>query len=415
MIRYHAAWVVPIEGEPMRDGWVAVDRGRIAALGRRAANDATPGIELGDVVLMPGLVNAHTHLELSYLRDRIAPASSFTAWVRQILYERRRRMQQSLRDPAVMAAIDRAIDESVRCGTAVVGEITNSLFITFEKLANSPLAGVVFWELLGFNMKDPETDGPLLDFDPIVEHAIADLGELPASERLRPSLAAHAPYSVAPLFFRAIRKAVSKMPFVPCSVHLAENVEEVELITTGGGPWKTIMQEIGAWNPAWTAPGVSPVQYLDDMGFIDNRLLAVHGVQMSAEDLETLRQRGATLVTCPRSNGYTGAGLPPITEFYESGVRVAIGTDSLASSPDLNVFAEVATLHALAPAVPPASLLASATIEGARALGFDADYGTLEPGKLARMLAVDVPPGTADVEEYLVSGIHPGQIRWVES
>ena len=404
MIRYHAAWVVPIEGEPIRDGWVTVDRGRIVALGRRAANDATAGVELGDVALMPGLVNAHTHLELSYLRDQVTPSSSFTAWVRQILQARRQRMQQPLRDPAVMAAVDAAIDESVRCGTAVVGEITNTL-VTFDKLAASRLAGVVFWELIGFKI-----DG---DFDAMVGHAVAELEALPATDAIRVSLAAHAPYSVAPLFFQAIKKALARMPFVPCSVHLAEGVEEVELLMTGAGPWKTLMTDIGSWNHAWTAPGVSPVQYLDDMGFIDNRLLVVHGVQMTTEDLAMLKARGATLVTCPRSNVHTGAGLPPIVEFYESGVRIAIGTDSLASSPDLNVFAEIATLHALAPSVPAASLLESATIQGARALGFEADYGTIESGKVARLLTVDVPPGTSDVEEYLVSGIHPGQIRWV--
>ena len=406
MIRYHAAWVVPIEGEPIRDGWVMVDGGRIAALGRRAANDATPGVELGDVAVMPGLVNAHTHLELSYLRDQIAPASTFTAWARAIIAERRK--AHPLKDPAVAAAIDAAIEESLRCGTAVVGEITNTLFVTFDKLAQSPLAAVVFWELIGFNLEGA-------DFDAIVTQALDDLGDLPATEKVRASLAAHAPYSVAPLFFRAIKKAVDRMPFVPSSVHLAENVEEVELLKTGGGPWKTLMKDIGSWNQAWTAPGVGPVQYLDDMGFIDDRLIVVHGVQMLPADLEKLRQRGATLVTCPRSNVHTGAGVPPIVDFYASGVRIAIGTDSLASSPDLNVFSEIATLHALAPSVPAASLLESATIQGARALGFDADYGTIEPGKLARLLAIDVPPGTGDVEEYLVSGIHPGQIRWIDS
>ena len=110
-------------------------------------------------------------------------------------------------------------------------------------------------------------------------------------------------------------------------------------------------------------------------------------------------------MTCPRSNGHTGAGAPPIEDFYASGVRVAIGTDSLASAPDLNVFAELATLRALAPTVPAASLLESATRQGARALGFDADYGTIEPGKRARLLAVALPPSARDVEEYLVSGI----------
>jgi cytosine/adenosine deaminase-related metal-dependent hydrolase len=408
LIRYHAAWIVPIEGEPIRDGWVSVERGRVAALGRRAANDATPGVELGDVAVMPGLVNAHTHFELSYLRDQIAPASSFTAWARQIIYARRMRDPLAMKNPAIAPAIDAAIDESLRCGTAVVGDIGNT-HASFAKIAASPLAGVFFWELIGFNLGDDA------DFDAIVAHAVSDLGELPVTEKVRASLAAHAPYSVAPLYFRAIKKGVSKMPFVPCSVHLAENVEEVELLMTGGGPWKALMKDIGSWNHGWTAPGVGPVQYLDQMGFLDSRLLAVHGVQMSLADLEMLRKRGVTLVTCPRSNGHTGAGLPPIADFYESGVRIAIGTDSLASAPDLNVFAEVATLHALAPSVAPAALLESATIQGARALGFDADYGTIEPGKLARLLAVDVPPGTSDVEEYLVSGVHPAQIRWIDA
>jgi cytosine/adenosine deaminase-related metal-dependent hydrolase len=135
---------------------------------------------------------------------------------------------------------------------------------------------------------------------------------------------------------------------------------------------------------------------------------------MTPEDLFRLAARGATLVTCPRSNGHTGAGAPPIDDFYASGVRVAIGTDSLASAPDLSVFAELATLRALAPAVPASKLLASATIEGARALGFDAEYGTIEPGKSARLLAISLPAWSGDVEEYLVSGIQREQIRWVE-
>src|SRR5262249_60253973 len=126
-------------------------------------------------------------------------------------------------------------------------------------------------------------------------------------------------------------------------------------------------------------------------GFIDANTLAVHGVQMTAPDLATLAERGATLVTCPRSNGHTGAGAPPIEAFYKSGVRVAVGTDSLASAPDLNVFAELATMRALAPGVPAAALLDSATRQGARALGFNADYGTIDAGKRGRLVTVAVP------------------------
>jgi cytosine/adenosine deaminase-related metal-dependent hydrolase len=157
------------------------------------------------------------------------------------------------------------------------------------------------------------------------------------------------------------------------------------------------------------------VQYLDDNGFLGPRTLAVHGVQMSATDLARLAKKRATIVTCPRSNGYTGAGAPPLEEFYASNVRVSSGTDSLASTPDLNVFAELATIRALAPTIPAEALLDSATRQGADALGFGADYGTIEPGKRARLIAVELPHAVGDVEEYLVSGIQPEQIRWLDA
>jgi 5-methylthioadenosine/S-adenosylhomocysteine deaminase len=130
---------------------------------------------------------------------------------------------------------------------------------------------------------------------------------------------------------------------------------------------------------------------------------------MSSADLHRLAARGCTLVTCPRSNGYTGAGAPPIAEFYRSGVRVAIGTDSLASCADLNMFAELATMRALAPHVSPAALVESATIQGARALGFDADYGTIEPGKRADLVirtteVAEVQPGVGVAQSIVLSG-----------
>ncbi len=386
----------------MRDGWVAVDRGRIAALSRRPPSDGAPEIDLGEVAVLPGLVNAHTHLELSYLRDEVPPASQFVSWIRGVIAARRKRPDPA--SPEILESIDRGIEEALACGTAVVGDISNTL-ATFGPLARSPLAGVVFYELIRFSAQDARG---------FVEEAAAALEALPPTERVRATLAAHAPYSVAPLVFRAIREAVDRDPFSACSVHLSESAEEVEFIRSGGGPWRTMLEELGSWDPQWVPPGGTPVQFLDDSGFLDGRLLAVHGVQMDAADLQRLASRGTTLVTCPRSNGHTGAGAPPLEEFYESGVRVAVGTDSLASAPDLNVFAELATMRALAPSVPAAALLDSATRQGSRALGFDPDFGTIEAGKLARLLAVAVPAGTDNVEEYLVSGIVPEQIRWIE-
>ena len=403
MIRYRARWLVPICEPPIRDGWVAVHRGRVVAFGRPAPGDTQGEHDLGDVAILPGVVNAHTHLELSYLRDQVAPAADFVAWIRAVVAARRQRPDP--KSTEIMGSVDAAIAESVACGTAIVGDISNTL-VTFDPLARSSLAGVVFYELIRFASEGAER---------VVADAMRQLDALVPTDVVRVGLAAHAPYSVAPLLFRAIRAAARRNPLAPCSVHLSESAEEVEFLKTGTGPWRTFLDEVSAWDPAWIAPGVSPVRFLEDCGFLDARVLAVHGVQMSPDDLKRLEARGATLVTCPRSNGHTGAGAPPLEDFYASGVRVAIGTDSLASAPDLNVFAELATMRALAPSIPATSLLESATWQGARALGFDAEFGTIEPGKRARLLAVTIPPATTDVEEYLVSGIVPEQIRWLEA
>jgi cytosine/adenosine deaminase-related metal-dependent hydrolase len=162
------------------------------------------------------------------------------------------------------------------------------------------------------------------------------------------------------------------------------------------------------------------VEYLDRMGFMTGRLLIVHGVQFGLGELARIKSSGATLVTCPRGNILTGAGAPPVADFYASGARVALGTDSLASVPDLNLFAELAELRRLAPDVPAARLLESATITGAAALGFEGDFGAIEPGKRDTLIAVDTPgsitsasPAT-DVEEYLLSGITSGRVRRID-
>jgi cytosine/adenosine deaminase-related metal-dependent hydrolase len=248
----------------------------------------------------------------------------------------------------------------------------------------------------------------------LVDRARRDLDLLPATGNLRYSLAAHAPYSVAPLLFRAIRAALDRDPFAPSSVHLGESSEEIEFLQTGTGPWCTLLEELRTGKATWTPPGCDPAEYVDRIGFLDGRVLAVHGVHLSPRALERLARRGATLVTCARSNAATGAGVPPVAAFYAAGLRVAVGTDSLAGVPDLNLFSELARLRALAPAVPASLLLESATRQGARALGFEADFGTIEPGKRADLVVVDLPPGIEDVEEYLLTGVTPDAVRWLD-
>jgi aminodeoxyfutalosine deaminase len=395
MVRYRAAWVLPIAAGPIRDGWVEIRGGRVSAAGAGRVSGVEE-IDLGDMAILPGLVNAHTHLELSYLAGEVPATPQFVSWIRAVVTARASRSAAS--SPEILDALAGGIRQAVSSGTAVVGDISNTL-VTYEPLSRSRLAGVVFYELLRFNAPDARA---------VVDAALDRIGGLPPAGTVRASLAAHAPYSVSPGVLKALNGRVR-----PLSVHLAESAEEVEFLATGRGAWRTFLEEVGAWDPSWTPPRVSPVEYLDRVGLLSPDLLAVHGVQMTRSDLTRLAEKDVTLVTCPRSNARTGAGTPPIEAFYRSRVRVAVGTDSLASTPDLNLFSELAVMRQLAPSVPAGRLLDSATRQGATALGCAADYGTIEPGKRARLLAVAIPSGTADVEEYLVSGVQPDRVSWL--
>ncbi len=399
MPRFRADWVLPVATRLLHRGWVAIDDGRIGDVG----DDQSEAIDLGSVVLLPGLVNAHTHLELSHLRGQIGRAEVFTDWVRNLLHLRRQLPAPSA--AVVQAAVTDAIGELRRSGTALVGDVANTL-VTVPALAAANMAGRVFFELLGFNVADPE----------VRVHAAREqvAAAQPEDPRVRVSLSAHAPYSVSPDLFRAIRSDLDRAVDPVSCVHLAESPEEVELLAKGTGQWRTLLDELGAWNPEWRMPGASPVEYLDDLGFLDARVMAVHGVQCTGEDLRRLQALGVTVVSCPRSNTFVGVGAPPLESFYAMDVDVAFGTDSLASVETLSLFDELAEARRLAPRVSASSLLRSATLVGAKALGFGEDYGTLEPGRRAEVIAVRVPEGVTDVEEYLVSGIQPADISWVE-
>ena len=403
---YRASWVVPVTSAPIRDGWVAVEGGTVTGVGGPADDPVRLGLRagtvsnLGDAALMPALVNAHTHLELSWLRGRTRPASSFLGWVSGMMRERLQ-SPDGRDDSYVRAAMALALEEMKAAGTGLVGDISNSL-AHLDLLDASGLEGLVFHELIKFRAGDAPG---------FVEDARRRVGEAAVAGRWRLALAPHAPYSVAPSVFQALAAARPALGDAHMSVHIAESPEEVEFIGSGGGGWPDMLKRLGAWDPDWRAPRCSPVAYLDRLGFWDAQTLAVHAVQAGERDLARLAELGVTVVTCPRSNAWVGAGIPPVEAFYRSGVRVAVGTDSLTSVADLNVFNELQELRRIAPGVTPAALLRSATLAGAEALGFGATHGALAPGRRAAMIAVAVPPGTADVEQYLVSGIEPGKVR----
>jgi aminodeoxyfutalosine deaminase len=399
MIRYRADWVLPIVDDPIAAGWVAVEGGRIMGIGGDGAADAR---DLGRVAVLPALVNAHTHLELSYLQGRIPPRERFLDWIAELMAARREFPDPA--DPVIIEAAKRAIVEARASGTGLVGDISNTL-VTVPLLRDARTSAQVFYELLGFNVADPVAR---------VREARAMVKEVGADGRgVRVSLAAHAPYSVSPALFTAIRSDLDNHASPVSSVHLGESPEELEFVRKGTGPWRTMLQQLGVWTDEWRAPGTSPVAYLSDIGFLDRCVLAVHGVQFDGEDLSTLAALDMTVVSCPRSNRYVGVGSPPLEAFYAMDVDVAFGTDSLASAPDLNIFAELAEARRLAPRVPARRLLESATLTAARGLGFERDYGSIEVGKHAALIAVRVPDEVTDVEEYLVSGIEPDAVQWL--
>ena len=397
---FRARWVLPIAGPPIRDGWVSVANGRIRAVG--GGRPPEPAADLGDVALLPGLVNAHTHLELSWMEGRVPRAPSMDEWIRELM--RVRRLGPG--GAGASGAMIRALDEVDSSGTALVGDISNTL-ASVSSLERQRPAGVVFHEILGFHPLDPVA---------LVREAQqrCRLSTSPSEAAAVPvSVVGHAPYSTSPALLTEI--AARHEGPVPLSIHLAESVEEIEFLHTGRGPIRTILESLGVWDGSWPVPRCGPVEYLRRVGYLQPGTLLVHCVHVTAGDLEQIRAAEAVLVTCPRSNTWVGGGVPPIARFYGSGVPVAIGTDSLASTDSLSMFDELAALRRLAPEVDAARLIDSATRVGAEVLGMGRHFGTISPGRDCRLVCVELPPGlgaarSEDVEEYLVSGVQAGLI-----
>ena len=402
-MRFHAAWVVPITSPPVRHGWVAVRGMRVVGYGPPTKGDhpaADRDVDLTTSVILPSLVNAHTHLELSALRNAVPPTDSMPTWARALLSLV---AQADLEDGAIYSALQ----EARAAGTGLVGDIANTS-VSVWPLAESGIDAVIFRELIGFDEAEPEERVAR-------EHAALTelegrLGRHPGGSRIELGLSAHAPYSVSPGLFRSIRAGVSGGPLC---LHLAESCEELEFLRYGTGPWREVLAERGRWDGEWRPFDGGPVAYIEQWGWLTPRTIAVHGVHLTDGELRRLADAGVTLVTCPRSNQWTGAGIPPVERFYASGVRVAVGTDSLASAPDLNMFAELAELRRLAPGVPASDLLRSATRVGADALGRP-QRGAIDVDMEASLIAVACDGEIDDVEEYLLSGIVAQAVRWLD-
>ncbi len=400
MIVYLARHLLPVANPPVTDGAVAVRDGRIVAAGKKkdvlkAADSASEIRDLGDVALLPGLVNAHTHLEWSWMREDPPSGNGYVEWLGALHDRSSRANQTAAREAAV-----RAISEMTARGTVAVGDVTASSW-TAGVLARSSLYGVVFLEISGIRASEAER---LLDEAAARLDAVEAEPEVRAAKgRLGVVLTPQAAYTTSGPLLKALAGRAAASAEV-LSIHVAETDAEEALLQDGSGPLAGFLKGRGTWDDAWRPPGHSPVEFLDRLGALSPRTLAVHCVHVGHQDLSKLQARRVTVVTCPRSNLRLGVGKTPVPKLLGSGIPVALGTDSLASAPDLDLFAEMATLRAEHPELSPAAVLRMATLNGARALQLGTEVGSIEAGKAAGLVVVPLGSPEDDPLEAVTSG-----------
>jgi cytosine/adenosine deaminase-related metal-dependent hydrolase len=383
-----ARYVFPVTGPPIHGGKVLVHAGRIVDVG--TAHRTLRDVALEDVAVLPGLVNAHSHLEFSRLsRPLAAPAGEFAQWIRQAVHYRREQQRADSGQPprydTRQTALRMGLAECVRHGATHVGEIAAPDAPPADRnIYASHQAGVtVFQELLGLSV-DGVSDRLAFarDFlrDPMWSKGPA-----------RPGLSPHAPYTVHRELLAGVTQLSSDAK-VPLAMHLAESLDEIELLAAHSGSLVELLTELDAWDPAAIPRGIRPLDYLRQLSHA-HRSLVIHGNFLSSEEMEYLAaQRGhMSLVYCPRTHAYFGHGDYPLGASVAVGVNVCLGTDSRASNPDLSVWAEmqhVAHHHA---DVAPAAIVEMATMAGARALGLEAEIGSIDVGKSADLTLIKIP------------------------
>jgi cytosine/adenosine deaminase-related metal-dependent hydrolase len=397
--------VVPMspDGAPwIPEGAVALDEDDVLrAVGtrtdlRRRYADAPETRAEG--ALLPGLVNAHTHLELSNLAGEVPGGAGLVAWAGACMHATEEHTHEERRDAALAAAA-----EAARLGTAAVGDVGNSL-ASVPGIVAAGLRGTIFHELLGSRQArtgDALADAARERAEVTKKHPWpAGLGYVPAP---------HAPYSADPDLLERIFLAAARVG-LPTSIHVAEDEDELALLRDGSGRWPAVLQDLGV-DVATRVPGLTPVGYLMAQGAFAAPAppLLVHMVHAAPEDRRIARNARATVVLCPRSNLHIGGRLPDVPAFLADGIALALGTDSLASSPDLSLFAEVATLAARFRAVPALRWLQAATLGGANALRLAA-CGALAPGKRPGVLEVQVNDDAAPLEGIVRDPRPP--VRW---
>lgn len=396
-LRARGVW--PITRPPVDNGavWVAGDT--VAAVGRAADVPPPSGarqVDLGEVLLLPGLVNAHCHLDYTRMAGQLAPANSFTDWIKSITA-----LKGQWSVEAFAASWQAGAAMLVRRGVTLVGDIEAVPELLPGVWEATPLRVVSFLEMTGVKSRRAPAQ--------LVRETVARGAALPAG-RCRVGLSPHAPYSTVPELLRRSAAAARARGW-RLSTHVAESAEEFEMFQHARGQMYDWLARNGR-DPT-DCGGVSPVQHLARAGLLGPDLLAVHANYLADGDAALLSRHGVSVVHCPRSHAYFGHRPFPWPGLSAAGVNVCLGTDSLATVPRrseqvLDLFAEMRSFQAHHPGVSPETVVRLATWHGAKALGCEKCAGTLEPGAWADVIAIPWRGTLPEAAEAVVQ--HTGEV-----
>lgn len=382
--RFRVRSLFPGDGPPISDAVVTIASGRIAEVDNEGSSRDV--IDLGDVALIPGLVNAHTHLEFSDLSEPIEPRREFAAWIRQVIAVRRSRSW------AVDEAVEQGLRQSAEAGVAAVGEIATSNWPReapelVDSARNAQIELVVFREILGLreDMVDAQLDVSRAFLEPA------------ANAGWTAGLSPHAPYSLHPNLFEGLVRQAAEFQ-VPLAMHLAESAAELELLDRQTGPLVELFRTMGLWGDEVFRRKTRPLDFLRRLADLP-RVLIVHGNLLDDEEIAFVAEHPRmSVVYCPRTHAAMGHPPHPWLKMKNAGINVALGTDSRASNPDLSIWHELRFLHLRHPELPASELLRLATVNGAAALGLSRD-GTIAPGQAAQLVLVELDALSAETPE----------------
>lgn len=371
-----AAWAIPIDGEPIRHAQLIVEHGTIRELTPAPSRptDGVQTIDLGDVALLPGFVNAHAHLDFSDLREPLGkPGISLPEWIGEVFAYRGEPVR-----PATSERIELGCRQAAEAGTTLVGDIV----ATDESIAHPPLDWLPFRELIGLTDESVDVCETI---------ARAFVRRYPTA-----GLSPHAPYTVRRDLLASLVQ-LSQESGAPLMMHIGETVEELQLLRAADGPFAELLQARGVWPEDHFAGGLRCLDYLQLLSAAA-RALVVHGNYLDDEELEFLASHAdrMSLIFCPRTHAYFRHPRHKIVEAAAQGVHCAIGTDGRGSSPDLDMLAELRVLAVDYAQLSPEAILRMGTLNGAVALGRGEAIGSLAPGKRANLVAVAIDPARWD-------------------